>query len=454
MALRHSFIIFALFSVISLLSLVSVEAATHMVYHDGGIVYNPSTCDLDCTRVCRNEWWISCALTDGRLSHRTKGNNTSANFSFKGSSVTWYTRTSNDGGKAKVYIDDVFDRDIDTNTPTTNDVNPIYTKSGLDPSVTHTISVVYNLAAFTEAYERFVDIHGFEYDDGVGSGGTSPTTAQTPSSSNTGASSTTSSSTTSRSSSSVSTNSNGTQSATSMSSYSTIAPVLVTFNNGTVETILAGDISGAPGAGSTSVSTTALVGAVLGTIIAMLIFAFCFFFIRRRRREAARMAYISKEGSGQSPPGPYPDSPNREHSGNPHNSTDALFHNPRDHTRRNPRDENLPPVGYPQKGRFGPSNSRNTLGLHHNDEGTSPGRSHQGPHVAQPYQTSDVSYDDQSVDDELDNEPMSAGSATRMTDMSRESAGPHVYGMTQAPLDRRSSGGTWLPNTPPPIYRK
>lgn len=121
--------------------------------------------------------WIPCALSDGTFSHRTKGNNTSVNYSFKGSKITWYTRTANDGAKAVVYIDDVEAARIDTNTPTTNEENPVFTKSGLDPTVTHRISVLFDLTAFTEAYERFIDVHAFEYDDGVGtgSGGTSST---------------------------------------------------------------------------------------------------------------------------------------------------------------------------------------------------------------------------------------------------------------------------------------
>jgi hypothetical protein len=80
--------------------------------------------------------------------------------------VTWYTRTANDGGKAVVYIDGADPQSLDTNSPVVNEANPLYTKSGLDPTKVHTISVVYDIKAFTEQYERFVDVHYFEYDDG------------------------------------------------------------------------------------------------------------------------------------------------------------------------------------------------------------------------------------------------------------------------------------------------
>lgn len=86
--------------------------------------------------------------------------------------MTWYTRTANDGGKAIVYIDGAQPTAVDTNSPVVNEANPVYTRSGLDPTKVHTISVVYDLAAFTEQIERFVDVCYFEYDDGGGSSGT------------------------------------------------------------------------------------------------------------------------------------------------------------------------------------------------------------------------------------------------------------------------------------------
>jgi hypothetical protein len=117
-------------------------------------------------------------LSDGSASHRTKGNNTSSNFSFQGSSVTWYTRTANDGGKAVVYIDGSEPVSLDTNSPVVNEANPLYTKSGLDPTKVHTISVEYDIAAFTEQYERFVDVRYFEYDDGGDAANESSITTQ------------------------------------------------------------------------------------------------------------------------------------------------------------------------------------------------------------------------------------------------------------------------------------
>jgi len=90
--------------------------------------------------------------------------------------VTWYTRTANDGGKADVYIDAIFAQTIDTNSPVVNEANPVFTKSGLDPTQTHTISVLYNLASYTESIERFVDVRYFDYDDGEDDVSSSPMT--------------------------------------------------------------------------------------------------------------------------------------------------------------------------------------------------------------------------------------------------------------------------------------
>ncbi|KAG8802368.1 hypothetical protein FRC16_009811 [Serendipita sp. 398] len=156
------------------------SAIQQVPHNDPSIQYLPKVCDLDCTRVCAREWWLSC-LSNGGASHRTKGNGTSANFSFRGTSVTWYTRTAPDGGKATVYINSADPTPIDTNSPVTIEANPVYTKSGLDGTRTQMISIVYDVVAFTESYERFVDIHHFEYDDSSGGNQASASAAATTS---------------------------------------------------------------------------------------------------------------------------------------------------------------------------------------------------------------------------------------------------------------------------------
>ncbi|KAG9029104.1 hypothetical protein FS842_004658, partial [Serendipita sp. 407] len=141
------------------------SAAVHSVPHnDPRISYLPSVCDLDCSRVCRNQWWLSC-LSDGSASHRTKGNETSSNFSFRGSSVTWFTRRFPQGGKAVVYIDATDAQLVDTSSPITVESYAIFTKSGLDATRDHMISIVYDTSSFVSNDDRFVDIHHFEYDD-------------------------------------------------------------------------------------------------------------------------------------------------------------------------------------------------------------------------------------------------------------------------------------------------
>ncbi|KAG8854921.1 hypothetical protein FRB91_002981 [Serendipita sp. 411] len=166
------------------------SAAVHSVPHnDPRISYLPSVCDLDCSRVCRNQWWLSC-LSDGSASHRTKGNETSSNFSFRGSSVTWFTRRFPQGGKAVVYIDATDAQLVDTSSPITVESYAIFTKSGLDATRDHMISIVYDTSSFVSNDDRFVDIHHFEYDDAgsVAAASSASSSGQPASSTQTGSS--------------------------------------------------------------------------------------------------------------------------------------------------------------------------------------------------------------------------------------------------------------------------
>lgn len=465
MGINLSFTIYALISAITLSLTPSVDAAIYRIAHDNSqISYIPSVCDLDCTRVCRNQWWLSC-LSNNSASHRTKGNNTSSNFSFQGSSVTWYTRTANDGGKAVVYIDGAQPTSVDTNSPVVNEANPVYTKSGLDPTKVHTISVVYDPAAFTEQIERFVDVCYFEYDDGGGSSGTTlaqnpvATPATTTTASGSAAANTLSPS---PSSSPVSSTSSGTTSSELTARPSSLAPVLVTFSNGTIQTVaVSGNSARVPT--SDTVSTGAIAGIVLGVAAVLCVFTVgCFFFGKRQQRRSAAMIKRLGKGLNSLPPDFNTQSRPVSHTnaGEPFNSTDTFFRNIRTshfYTLRNPEGGSAQPILYSNastsKRQLAQYSTPNLPELHKTAEG-SPMQSF-SPRPSHSHQPSEVSLESH-IDARTDHVPASSDSATRMTFMSQDlSGGAHAYSMNQYAMDHRgdrSSEGTQLPSTPPPQY--
>ncbi|PVG01942.1 hypothetical protein CPB86DRAFT_780819 [Serendipita vermifera] len=284
-----------------LLFICSAQAAVHRVSHDdSSIQYIPSVCNLSCNRVCRNEWWVSC-LSDGSASHRTKGNKTEASFSFKGSSVTLYTRTAPDGGKAIIYIDEGDPQAMDTYSPVTNEANPRYTKGGLDPTKTHKISVVYDVHAFTNDVERFVDVRYFDYDDGVGNGSsnnqgsssapldsqrTSSTATSTPSGTNTVSGSLTAS--------------NSARTSPSQT-LSDVGPVGASFSTDGAQSSNGVDsnsaaIGSSPGS-KIVLSKASVAGIVLGSIALAAVIFLCLFLFFRRRMRTRRDGFHSNFGT-------------------------------------------------------------------------------------------------------------------------------------------------------------
>ncbi|MCL6471928.1 MAG: fibronectin type III domain-containing protein [Firmicutes bacterium] len=63
-----------------------------------------------------------------------------ATFTFTGNSVTWYSAVAPNCGIAKVYLDGVFDREVDLYSPTIKFQSPVYVKENL-PYGTHTVKV-------------------------------------------------------------------------------------------------------------------------------------------------------------------------------------------------------------------------------------------------------------------------------------------------------------------------
>jgi hypothetical protein len=270
---------------------------------------------------------------------------------------------------------------------------------------------------------------------------------------------------------------NSTASSASTSSPASLAPVLVTFSNGTVQTVaVSGNSAQVPNPASSAVSAGAIIGIALGVAAVLCIFALaCFLFGKRQQRRLGTAIDYSRKRSNcklvlfvpigrgsryfQAIPssglGPQSRpisivSRSRTDRGEPFSSTDTFFRNIRTshfYTLREPEGRTAQPILYSNA-----STSKRQLAqysvpdlpeLHDMD-----GASHS-------HQTSDVSSEESHVDTRAD-PPASSASETRMILMLRGSMGEaHAYSMTQDASSHpgdRSSGRTWLPSTPPPQY--
>lgn len=108
---------------------------------------------------------------------QTKGNSTSASFSFRGSGITWYTRTGPDNGRALVSIDNTLPLIVDTNSTTELGPVAIFQVANLNASEVHVINVTYDTETYVENTKRFVEILYFEYDDSMPEESTPTTTS-------------------------------------------------------------------------------------------------------------------------------------------------------------------------------------------------------------------------------------------------------------------------------------
>ncbi|CCA74806.1 hypothetical protein PIIN_08775 [Serendipita indica DSM 11827] len=248
------------------------------------------------------QWWLSC-LSGGGSSHRTKGNNTEASFSFRGSSVTWYTRTAPDGGIALVYIDEALPPTrINTYSPVVDEAKPIFSRANLDPSTTHKITVQYDASTYVETNtnEKFVDVCYFEYDDSGGSGGSGASAPATTISGSTSSSSSSSGTrSTSTTASSISSSRTGTSGTTSLTGTLSNGQ-LVSLESGVGHTAsVAGGQSAAVGnvsqggGGGSGVPVSALVGFALGVVFIGALLALFWFWRRRKRRAAWKSRHFT-----------------------------------------------------------------------------------------------------------------------------------------------------------------
>ncbi|KAG8833565.1 hypothetical protein FRC17_010447 [Serendipita sp. 399] len=188
--------------------------------------------------------------------------------------------------------DGIESQHIDTYSPVTVESQNIYTKSGLDPSRDHRISVLFDTASFVSdrLQERFVDIHHFEYDDSgssLGSGsGSSASTA--PSASPSGSQSTSPLvSGSQRSTASGQTISGVSQETTNTGALQSLH-VSLGSQTGSVLTSGSADLANVASTGGNQnqkLSPGAIIGVIFGALVFLLVTAIFLWFVRQKRRQ-------------------------------------------------------------------------------------------------------------------------------------------------------------------------
>ncbi|MDI6817171.1 MAG: S8 family serine peptidase [Actinomycetota bacterium] len=94
---------------------------------------------------------------------------------FSGTSICWFAQTGNASGKAKVYIDGVFAKDVDLYNPTTNYQQPVFFKDSLSAG-SHTIKIEAAGSKNSKSQGQDVNVDGFDIGNGNVSAGPMPPT--------------------------------------------------------------------------------------------------------------------------------------------------------------------------------------------------------------------------------------------------------------------------------------
>ncbi|KAG8834613.1 hypothetical protein FRC17_008094 [Serendipita sp. 399] len=189
--------------------------------------------------------------------------------------------------------DGIESQHIDTYSPVTVESQNIYTKSGLDPSRDHRISVLFDTASFVSdrSQERFVDIHHFEYDDSgssSGSGsGSSASTALIPSGSQSTLPLVSGSQRSTISGQTISPLSGGSQATTNTGALQSLH-VSLGSQTGSVLASGGADLANVASTGGNQnqkLSPGAIIGVVFGALVLLLVTAIFLWFVRQKRRQ-------------------------------------------------------------------------------------------------------------------------------------------------------------------------
>ena len=89
----------------------------------------------------------------------TRGN--TAQFTFKGRSVAWVSTLGSDRGKAKVAIDGVRVKTVDLYASSAQAKKVVFSRSDLDPAVSHTVTVQATGSKRSASTGTRVDIDAF-----------------------------------------------------------------------------------------------------------------------------------------------------------------------------------------------------------------------------------------------------------------------------------------------------
>jgi thermitase len=121
--------------------------------------------------------WQSIASADasGGTLKSASAAGSSLTLRFSGTSICWFAQTGNSGGKAKVYVDGVFAKDVDLYNPTTNYQQPVFYKESLSAG-SHTIKIEAAGSKNSKSQGQDVNVDGFDIGNGNVSAGPMPPT--------------------------------------------------------------------------------------------------------------------------------------------------------------------------------------------------------------------------------------------------------------------------------------
>lgn len=129
------------------------------------LTYTPAITKVDDALATYTGSWSTSGFGSGyynNTDHYTTSMNSTAEYTFSGTSVSWYGVKGSDHGKADVYIDGMLDSTIDTYSATRSVQAGLYTKTGLS-SGSHTIKIVVRSDRNASSSGNYVEVDYLSY---------------------------------------------------------------------------------------------------------------------------------------------------------------------------------------------------------------------------------------------------------------------------------------------------
>ncbi|KZV95396.1 hypothetical protein EXIGLDRAFT_707395 [Exidia glandulosa HHB12029] len=145
------------------------DADEQVVYSRLALPARSLACKLNAAK-CTSNWWLerSSRHHNGSL-HVTHGPVAVASFSFQGSALALIGSTFARGAKGLIAVDDGAPQIVDFTSPTGARVDGVrlYARSGLDPTVTHTVVLSYDSTSYVPRRDepRYMAVDAFLVED-------------------------------------------------------------------------------------------------------------------------------------------------------------------------------------------------------------------------------------------------------------------------------------------------